>query len=320
MTTSWTPRPRRPVPGGRPTARTRARSSPPTPTWRGRICRPSPRRRRRASPGASPIPSLFLAPLATVRLGFDDTDAIAATAPWSGTCWSARAQLTGGYFADPGRKDVPGLAASASRSPTSAPTETRCYGKLPGTGGLLDRRTVREQLLYEITRPGAYLTPDVSSTSTRVKLAETHPIVCGSPGPRGGPTGPAQGERRVPGRPPGRGRHLLRRPGCVERARLAGEVVRERLATLGKELRIDVVGSLSDGAQGEVAQCWLRVAGLTRSLDQAADDLPRSRVALHQRTGRRWRRTNAGHRSHRHRLDPDRREAVNPKTTLLETP
>ena len=58
-------------------------------------------------------------------------------------------------------------------------------------------------------------------------------------------------------------------PGCVDRARLAGDVVRERLGTLGKELRIDVVGSLSEGDQGEVAQCWLRVAGLVRSLDEA---------------------------------------------------
>jgi len=58
-------------------------------------------------------------------------------------------------------------------------------------------------------------------------------------------------------------------PGCVERARLAGDVVNGRLGALGKELRIDVVGSLSEGARGDVAQCWLRVAGMTRSLDEA---------------------------------------------------
>ena len=56
-------------------------------------------------------PSLFLAPLAD-RLGWDLTDpAAAAQGTLVGHLLECGAQLTGGYFADPGRKDVPGLTS-----------------------------------------------------------------------------------------------------------------------------------------------------------------------------------------------------------------
>ena len=179
-------------------------------------------------------------------------------------------QLTGGYFADPGRKDVPELASLGYPWADVSADGEAVLGKLPGTGGLLDRHTVREQLLYEIGDPGAYLTPDVVLDLYGVTLTETardRVRVAGAVG-RTRPdqlkvsVGYQAGHRAEAG-------ISYAGPGCVDRARLAGDVVRERLGTLGKELRIDVVGSLSEGAQGEVAQCWLRVAGLVRSLDEA---------------------------------------------------
>ena len=214
-------------------------------------------------------PSLFLAPLAD-RLGWDLSDpASAAHGTLVGHLLECGTQLTGGYFADPGRKDVPELA-SLGYPWADVTASGAVLGKLPGTGGLLDRRTVREQLLYEIGDPGAYLTPDVVLDLHGVTLTETardRVHVAGAVG-RTRPdqlkvsVGYQAGHRAEAG-------ISYAGPGCVDRARLAGDVVRERLGTLGKELRIDVVGSLSEGAQGEAAQCWLRVAGLVRSLDQA---------------------------------------------------
>lgn len=38
-----------------------------------------------------------------------------------------------------------------------------CLGKADGSGGILDRNTCAEQLLYEIGDPSSYITPDIVS-------------------------------------------------------------------------------------------------------------------------------------------------------------
>ena len=67
-------------------------------------------------------------------------------------------QVTGGYYADPGLKDVPGLA-TLGYPIAEIDAEGDCtVTKPPGTGGVVDRHTVIEQLLYELHDPQAYLT------------------------------------------------------------------------------------------------------------------------------------------------------------------
>ena len=44
--------------------------------------------------------------------------------------------------------------------------------KHPGTGGLVNRKSIIEQLLYEIGDPRAYLTPDVSADFTSIRVEE----------------------------------------------------------------------------------------------------------------------------------------------------
>lgn len=71
------------------------------------------------------------------------------------------AQVCGGYFADPGYKDVPGLD-NVGFPIAEIDADGQCtIGKADGTGGLVSEATVKEQLLYEVHDPSAYLTPDV---------------------------------------------------------------------------------------------------------------------------------------------------------------
>lgn len=132
-------------------------------------------------------PSLFLAPLAN-RLGWDlSNPAAAAHGTLVGHLLECGTKLTGGFFADPGRKDVPALGYLGYPWADVSANGEAVLGKLQGTGGLLDRRTVREQLLYEISDPGAYLTPDVVLDLYGVTLTEQHPTACGSPEPPDAP-------------------------------------------------------------------------------------------------------------------------------------
>ena len=73
------------------------------------------------------------------------------------------AQVTGGYFADPGYKNVEELAFVGFPIAEVQHNGTAVITKLPGTGGCVDPRTVKEQLLYEIHDPAHYLTPDVTA-------------------------------------------------------------------------------------------------------------------------------------------------------------
>ena len=59
-------------------------------------------------------------------------------------------QITGGYFADPGVKDVPDLASCGYPIAEVAPDGNAVITKLAGTGGCVNEATVKEQLLYEV--------------------------------------------------------------------------------------------------------------------------------------------------------------------------
>src|SRR5260221_6525652 len=86
-----------------------------------------------------------------------------ARATMAGHLLECGAQVTGGYFADPGFKDVPGLENVGFPIADIAPDASCVIGKADGTGGLVTERTVKEQLLYEVHDPAAYLTPDVTA-------------------------------------------------------------------------------------------------------------------------------------------------------------
>jgi len=84
-------------------------------------------------------------------------------------------QVTGGYFADPGMKNVPNLAQCGFPIAEVQSDGSAIITKLADTGGCVSTQTVKEQLLYEVHDPSRYLTPDVTADFSRVQIAAAVP-------------------------------------------------------------------------------------------------------------------------------------------------
>ena len=98
-------------------------------------------------------PALTLGPaVAHYGWAMDDWDRL-ARATMAGHLLECGAQVTGGYYADPGVKDVPGLA-SLGYPLAEIDADGHCTITKPaGTGGRVDTHIVREQLLYGAEQP-----------------------------------------------------------------------------------------------------------------------------------------------------------------------
>jgi hypothetical protein len=156
------------------------------------------------------------------------------------------ANVCGGFFADPGYKEVPNLANLGYPIIEVEPDGTVTVTKLPETGGLINRATCAEQMIYEIHDPANYITPDVVVDFTTVNLDEVGPDrvrVTGGSG-RARPDTLKVSVCIKEGWM-GEGEITYAGLGCMERARLAEQVVRERLKIGGvqlQELRVDYMG------------------------------------------------------------------------------
>jgi hypothetical protein len=186
-------------------------------------------------------------------------------------------QVTGGYFADPGVKDVADLARLGFPIAEVDETGTAIITKVDGSGGMVTVATCSEQLLYEIHDPARYLTPDVTADFTKVRLLQVGPDRVEVSGGHGTPrpetlkvsVGYLDGFH-------GEGQISYGGPGALARGRLALDIVAERLKLIGvrtEELRFDLIGVDSlYGATlpaGEPAEVRVRVAARTRTQSDA---------------------------------------------------
>lgn len=116
-------------------------------------------------------PSMFLAPLAH-RFGWDamDTQRMGA-GTLVGHLMECGMQITGGYFADPGVKDVSNLDRCGYPIAEVNADGSAVITKLADSGGSVTLATVKEQLLYEVHNPSRYLTPDVTADFSKVQLS-----------------------------------------------------------------------------------------------------------------------------------------------------
>jgi hypothetical protein len=120
-------------------------------------------------------PSLFLAPaMHHYGWSYDDLSRVAAGTT-AGHLLECGAQVSGGCFADPGKKDVPDLANVGFPIAEIGPDGGLVITKLPGTGGRVDLATCKEQLLYEMHDPARYVTADCVLNIMDVELRQAGP-------------------------------------------------------------------------------------------------------------------------------------------------
>jgi hypothetical protein len=191
-------------------------------------------------------PSLFLAPMAhEFDWSLDDVDRMARGTS-IGHLLECAGQLSGGYYAEPGRKDVPDMAHLGFPYADVDADGNATVSKVEGTGGCITLATAKEQLLYEVTDPFGYVTPDVVADFSTVRLRETGPNRVDVRDATGRAR-PARLKVSVGYRAGyvGEGEISYGGANALGRARLAGEIVRERLRTEFPDLRIDLIGSTS---------------------------------------------------------------------------
>ncbi|WBB64078.1 DUF1446 domain-containing protein [Streptomyces sp. WMMC500] len=178
-------------------------------------------------------PSLYLGPLMHAFGWRPSQHEVLGRGTMVGHLLECAGQLTGGYFADPVTKPVPAMARLGFPYADVGPDGTAVFGKLAGTGGRLDERTCAEQLLYEVDDPTAYVTPDVVADLSRVTFTQ---LAADRVEARGAIGRPRPDQLKVTlgfrGGWLGEGQISYAGPRCRERARLAGDIVRERLASV----------------------------------------------------------------------------------------
>jgi hypothetical protein len=216
--------------------------------------------------GAEPIAEALRHDVDVVIVG-RCTDSALALAPlirefeWAADAWDAlaagtlaghllecSAQITGGYFADPGYKDVPDLAGVGLPIGEIDRDGTIVITKADDTGGLVSSRTVKEQLLYEIHDPANYVVPDVVLDMSAVTVTDIAPDRVRVVGAKGKPRPPTlKATISVEGGWLAEGEISYGGPNALARAELAGAVLAERLRILGIQCptRIDLIGTVS---------------------------------------------------------------------------
>ncbi|MDR3538563.1 MAG: DUF1446 domain-containing protein [Acetobacteraceae bacterium] len=231
-------------------------------------------------------PALFMAPLVH-EFGWplDDWD-ILGKGTVVGHLLECAGQITGGYFADPGYKDVAGLARLGFPLAEVRSDGSATVTKVAGSGGMVSLRTCKEQLLYELHDPTRYFQPDVVADFSGVRLEQDgfdRVAVSGGSGtarPETLKVSVGYFDSFM-----GEGQISYAGAGALARGKLALEIVRDRLKLTGvqaSELRFEIIGvdalhrGGSDASYGgprgdrpDPLEIRIRVAGRTETIAEA---------------------------------------------------
>ncbi len=190
--------------------------------------------------------ALSLGPLMHVHGWREDQLDLLAQGTLCGHLLECGAQVSGAYFPDPGYKDVPDLANVGFPIAEVESNGDLIITKAGNTGGLVNRATVIEQMLYEVHDPHNYLTPDVVLDLGEVTVDDVAPNRVSVLGARGKPAPQTlKATVCVDAGWLGEGEISYAGPNALARAELAASVVRERCRKIGvaDPVRVDVLGT-----------------------------------------------------------------------------
>ncbi len=163
---------------------------------------------------------------------WDDWDKLAAGIV-GGHINECGAQASGGNFLA-GWKEVPNMERIGFPIVEAHPDGTLVITKHESLGGLVDERTVKEQLVYELGDPTEYITPDVVADFTSIRLQQIGPNRVRVFGVKGKPftefykvsVSYFDGYTCI-------GQLTYAWPEALEKAKKADEIVRKRIEYLG---------------------------------------------------------------------------------------
>ena len=200
-------------------------------------------------------PSLFLAP-AIHHFGwrYDDWPRLASGTA-AGHLLECCAQVSGGCFADPGKKDVPDLARLGFPFADVHADGRFWISKLADSGGRVDLATCKEQLLYELHDPAQYITPDCVLDITDLDLIQVGPDRVSFQGAKATPrTSTYKVTVGYHDGYIGEGQISYAGINAVAKAEWAAEIVQQRLKDRGfsySEVRVDLIGMSSVHGMGD---------------------------------------------------------------------
>ncbi|NVZ53037.1 DUF1446 domain-containing protein [Pseudomonas sp. B6002] len=221
-------------------------------------------------------PSLFLAPQMFEFGWAQDNWQRLGGGTLVGHLLECAGQVSGGYFADPGLKDVDDLARLGFPLAEITADGEALITKVSGSGGRVSRATCTEQLIYEVHDPAAYLTPDVTADFSQVGFVEESVDRVRAQG-AGGRARPEQLKVSVGYLDGwiGEGQMSYGGPGAVARAQLARDVVLKRLELMGVKMldvRAELIGMDSLHGPRSSVEPWevrLRVAARCEERSEA---------------------------------------------------
>ncbi|MSQ57720.1 MAG: DUF1446 domain-containing protein [Limnohabitans sp.] len=221
-------------------------------------------------------PSLFVAPMMYEwGWSYDDWNKL-ASATACGHLLECCAQVSGGCFADPGKKEVHDLARLGFPFADIHANGNFWVSKVEGTGGRVDLATCKEQLIYELHDPYTYITPDCILDITDLEMYQDGVDRVRIEKAKGRPrtdtykvtVGYDDGYM-------GEGQISFAGPNAVAKAKYASQVVQDRLKERGfqySEVRVDLIGmsSLHGNVDARIEPYEVRLRLAMRTTSKAA--------------------------------------------------